>query len=59
MLTVAVLMSRLRSFEKYKYSRKILLLLAGQSQDGANAHLFIVKAVYCETFVSGDANDKY
>ena len=36
-------MARLRSLEKYKYSNKILLLLAGQYQDDANAHLF-----YCQ-----------
>ena len=58
-LTVVVLTLRLRSFEKYKYSKKILLLLAGQCQDDANALLFIVKAVYLKHFVFGDANVKY
>ena len=37
----------------------MLLLLAGQCQDDANTHLFIVKAVYLKRFVSGDANVKY
>jgi len=32
------------------------LLLAGQYQDDANAHLFIVKTIYLKNVVSGDAN---